>query len=128
MQWLGPHDLKMRIDTLDVRDGGKWRYIHSDADGNDFAFHGVFHGAPSLDGIVQTFEFEGLPGHVALDTYTLEERDGGTLVRSVSVFQSVEDRDGMVESGMESGVHDLHQRLEELLDRLRLERQRKDED
>jgi uncharacterized protein YndB with AHSA1/START domain len=115
VQWLGPRDLKMRIEEYDVRDGGKWRYVSTDADGNEFGFHGVFHGTPSPDGTVQTFEFEGMPGHVAMDTLTLVERDGRTLSRTVSSFQSVQDRDGMIESGAEHGVHDSHERLTELL-------------
>jgi uncharacterized protein YndB with AHSA1/START domain len=119
VQWLGPRDLTMRIDEFDVRDGGKWRYVSADTDGNEYGFHGVFHGDPSPDGLVQTFEFEGMPGHVAMDTLTLLERDGRTLARTVSSFQSVQDRDGMVESGMERGVHDSHERLTELLATLR---------
>jgi uncharacterized protein YndB with AHSA1/START domain len=117
-QWLGPRDLTMTVDQYDVRDGGKWRYVSTDAAGNEYGFHGVFHGTPSPDGIVQTFEFEGVPGHVALDTVTLRERDGKTLLRSVSSFQSVEDRDGMVASGMERGVRESNERLEELLAKL----------
>jgi uncharacterized protein YndB with AHSA1/START domain len=115
VQWLGPRDLTMTIDQYDVRDGGKWRYVHTDTQGNEYGFHGVFHGAPSPESTVQTFEYEGVPGHVSLDTYTIEERDGRTLVRSVSSFQSVEDRDAMVASDMERGVHDSNERLEELL-------------
>ena len=61
-QWLGPRDLTMTVDQYDVRDGGKWRYVSTDAAGNEYGFHGVFHGNPSPDGIVQTFEFEGWPG------------------------------------------------------------------
>jgi uncharacterized protein YndB with AHSA1/START domain len=118
VQWLGPRDLTMTVDEYDVRDGGRWRYISTDAQGNEYGFHGVFHGTPSPDGIVQTFEFEGVPGHVSLDTFTLEEQDGKTLLRSVSSFQSVEDRDGMVASGMERGVYDSYERLTELLARL----------
>jgi uncharacterized protein YndB with AHSA1/START domain len=118
VQWLGPREYTMVIDQWEARDGGRWRYVHTDADGNEYGFHGVFHGTPSLDGAVQTFEFEGMPGHVALDTATFEDRDGKTLVRTVSSFQSVEDRDGMVASGMEHGVHDSHERLTELLSRL----------
>ncbi len=118
VQWLGPRDLTMTIDQYDVRDGGKWRYVSTDTGGNEYGFHGVFHGTPSPDSIVQTFEFEGVPGHVSLDTLTLEEQDGKTLARSVSSFQSVEDRDGMVSSGMEGGVHESHERLTELLARL----------
>jgi uncharacterized protein YndB with AHSA1/START domain len=115
VRWLGPRELSMTIDEYDVRDGGRWRYISTDADGNEYGFHGLFHGTPSPDGTVQTFEFEGMPGHVTLDTMTMEERDGRTLVRTVSSFQSIEDRDGMVASGMEHGVHDSHERLTELL-------------
>ena len=119
VQWLGPRDLTMTIDRYEVRDGGAWRYIHTDAEGNEFRFRGFFHGTPSPEGIVQTFEFEGMPGHVALETTTLTERDGRTLVRTVSGFQSVEDRDGMVASGMERGVRDSDERLDDLLARLR---------
>jgi uncharacterized protein YndB with AHSA1/START domain len=115
VQWLGPRDLTMTIDEYDVRDGGRWRYISTDEQGNEFGFRGVFHGTPSPDGTVQTFEFEGMPGHVALETLTMEDRDGKTFVRTVSSFQSVEDRDGMAASGMEHGVHDSHERLDELL-------------
>ncbi len=117
-QWLGPRDLTMTVHEYDVRHGGRWRYVSTDPAGNEYGFHGVFHGTPSPDGIVQTFEFEGTPGHVSLDTYTLRERDGKTVVRSVSCFQSVEDRDEMVASGMEHGVHESHERLTELLARL----------
>jgi uncharacterized protein YndB with AHSA1/START domain len=118
VRWLGPRDLTMTIDTYDARDGGRWRYVHKDPQGNEFGFHGVFHGTPSPDAIVQTFEFEGVPGHVSLDTVTLTEHGGKTLVRSVSSFQSVGDRDGMVAAGMERGVRDSGERLEELLAKL----------
>src|SRR5215475_10221396 len=118
VQWLGPREYTMTIDEWDARDGGKWRYVHTDADGTEYGFHGVFHGTPSLDGAVQTFEFEGWPGRVSLDSATFTDRDGRTLVRTVSCFQSIEDRDGMVASGMERGVHDSHERLTELLSRL----------
>ncbi len=118
VQWLGPRNLTMEIERHDAHDGGRWRFIHRDADGNEFGFHGVFHGTQSPDGTVRTFEFEGAPGHVSLETLTLEERGGRTLVRTNSVFQSVEDRDAMIQSGMESGVNDSMERLEELLGRL----------
>jgi uncharacterized protein YndB with AHSA1/START domain len=119
VQWLGPRDLTMTVDRYDVRDGGRWRYLHADAQGNAFGFHGVFHGDPSPDAIVQTFEFEGVPGHVKLDTTTLEQRDRATLVRTVSAFTSAADRDAMIVSGMERGVRDSDERLEELLAKLR---------
>jgi uncharacterized protein YndB with AHSA1/START domain len=118
VQWLGPRRYRMTIDRYDVRDGGSWRYVHSDDSGNAFGFHGVFHGEPSMDGMLQTFEFEGAPGHVSLDQLRLEEHDGRTVVRTHSVFQSVADRDAMIENGMEYGVREGHERLEELLGRL----------
>lgn len=118
VQWLGPAKYEMVIETYDVRAGGSWRYIHRDADGNAFGFHGVFHGDPSPDGFTQTFEFEGAPGHVALDHLTLEEHDGRTTVRTHSVYQSLEARDAMVANGMAEGMTEGYRRLEALLGRL----------
>jgi uncharacterized protein YndB with AHSA1/START domain len=115
VHWLGPRALTTTVDRFDVHDGGRWRYVSNDDDGNAYGFHGVFHGTPSVDGIVQTFEFEGVPGHVSLDTATFEEQDGLTLVRLNSVFQSVADRDAMIASGMEAGVNEGFERLDELL-------------
>ena len=115
VQWLGPRDLTTTIDRYDARDGGTWRYVQTDAAGSTYGFHGVFHGDPSPDVIVQTFEFEGAPGHVCLQSATFAERGGRTRMRTVSSFQSVADRDAMVASGMERGVRDSAERLEELL-------------
>ena len=117
-QWLGPRRYTMTIERFDLRDGGTWRYLHSDDTGNAYGFHGVFHGDPSPEGIVQTFEFEGAPGNVQMDTVTFEEHGGGTTVRTNSVFQSVEARDAMYESGMAEGMSEGYERLEELLAKL----------
>jgi uncharacterized protein YndB with AHSA1/START domain len=118
IQWLGPRRLKMVIDRFETGHGGSYRYIHRDDDGNEYAFRGVFHGEPSPDRLVQTFEWEAMPGHVSLDTATFEERDGRTTVRTNSVFQTVEDRDGMVGSGMADGMSEGYEQLDELLERL----------
>ncbi len=118
VQWLGPRRLTTEIDRFEVRDGGTWRYVQREPGGAEHGFHGVFHGAPSVDGIVQTFEYEGAPGHVALDSITFEDRGGRTLVRGRSVHQSVEARDAMVAAGMESGVNEGYERLDELIERL----------
>lgn len=115
VQWLGPRRLTMRIDTYDVRDGGPWRYIHRDTDGTEYAFRGIFHGTPSLDGIVQTFEFEGTPGQVSLETVTFEPHGDTTIVHQNAVYQSVANRDAMIESGMEAGLNEGLDRLDELL-------------
>jgi uncharacterized protein YndB with AHSA1/START domain len=118
VQWLGPRKYEMVIEEFDARAGGRWRYIHRDTDGNAYGFHGVFHGDPSPDGMTQTFEFDGAPGHVSLETLVLEEHDGRTTARTHSVYQSVEARNAMVESGMAEGMNDGFARLDELLERL----------
>jgi uncharacterized protein YndB with AHSA1/START domain len=117
-RWLGPRAYTMTIDRYDLRDGGSWRYIHADDAGNSYGFHGVFHGDPTPQGMVQTFEFEGAPGDVSMDTVTFEERDGKTIVRTNSVFQSVEARDAMVDNGMARGMSEGYERLDELLNEL----------
>ena len=115
VQWLGPRKYTMTIDRWDVRDGGTWRFVHSDDQGNAWGFHGVFHGEQTPDGMLQTWEFEGAPGHVSLEKLTLEEHDGKTTVRNHAVYQSMEARDAMIESGMEGGVNDGFDRLDDLL-------------
>lgn len=124
VQWLGPRGFGMKLETFEPKSGGRWRYIHKDPQGNEFGFHGVNHEVLAPERIIGTFEFEGLPekGHVALETVRFEELPGGrTRVTTQSVFQSVADRDGMVESGMERGVVDSHERLDELLEKIRKE-------
>jgi uncharacterized protein YndB with AHSA1/START domain len=118
VQWLGKRDHTMEVERLEVRDGGSWRFIHRDANGEEYAFRGVFHGEPSVDGILQTWEYEGFPGHVALESLALDERDGRTTVRIHAVYQSVADRDGLVASGMEGGMNEGYARLDELVARL----------
>ncbi|HEV8698535.1 MAG TPA: SRPBCC family protein [Candidatus Limnocylindrales bacterium] len=118
VQWLGPRKYKMTIESWEPRDGGKWRFIHSDDNGNAWSFHGVFHGEQTPDGMLQTWEFEGAPGHVSLEKLVLEEHDGKTTVRNHAVYQSIEARDAMIESGMEGGVNEGFERLEELLAQL----------
>jgi uncharacterized protein YndB with AHSA1/START domain len=115
VRWVGPRNLTMTIDHMDVRDGGTWRFVHRDAEGNEYGFRGVFHGDPSPDSTVRTFEYEGAPGHVSLETLTFEERGGKTLLRANAVYQSVADRDAMIASGMEHGVEDGFARLDELI-------------
>jgi uncharacterized protein YndB with AHSA1/START domain len=117
-RWLGPKRMSMRVDRWELRDGGAWRYVNVDVDGTEYGFHGVFHGPPSIERLVQTFEFDGAPGHVSLDEVRFEERDGRTVVRTHSVFQSVADRDLMIASGMQRGVDEGYDKLDALLDRL----------
>jgi len=117
-QWWGRVDSTTTVDKMEVREGGRWRFVEREPGGNEYGFHGVYHAIVSPERIVQTFEFEGLPGHVLLETATFEEHAGKTRLTSQSVFQSVEDRDGMVQSGMEEGAVETMDRLEGLLARM----------
>jgi uncharacterized protein YndB with AHSA1/START domain len=118
-QWLGPRKYAMEIDHYDARDGGSYRYIHRDQEGHAYAFHGVFHGTPTIDGMVQTFEFEDAPGHVSLDSIRFVDLGGGrTRIHVHSVHQSIAARDAMAASGMASGLEDAYARLDELAERL----------
>lgn len=121
-QWLGPLGLTMTLEIFEPKNGGMWRYIQKDQDGNEYAFHGVNHEVAAPERIISTFEFEGLPekGHVILETARFEALPGDrTKLTSQSVFQSIVDRDGMLHSGMEEGVNDSYDRLDELLEKMR---------
>ena len=120
VQWLGPRGYEMILETFEPVSGGRYRYIHKDQDGNEYSFHGVFH-EMSEELMIQTFEFDGLPerGHVILDTMRLESLPGNrTKIMIQSVYQSVADRDGMVQSGMERGVNEGYARLDELFEKM----------
>jgi uncharacterized protein YndB with AHSA1/START domain len=112
-QWLGPKAYEMRIDEYDVRDGGRYRYTHVAEGGAEYGFHGVFHGEPTMDSFVQTFEFEGAPGNVSIDRLQLVDLgDGRTLARTHSTFETLEARDAMVTSGMADGMREGYERLD----------------
>jgi uncharacterized protein YndB with AHSA1/START domain len=118
-RWLGPRRFTIAVERYEVRDAGRYRFVHRDADGNEYGFHGVFHGEPTPEAMVRTFEFEGAPGHVALEKLELEELDGRTYVRTTTVYQTVRDRDATLQSGMEQGIRESFERLEELLAQLK---------
>lgn len=115
--WWGPRQFETVVDTLEAKPGGQWRFLNRDSDGTEYAFHGVFHDVVEPDRVVWTFEFEGAPGHVNLETVTLEDIDGKTRYTSVSVAGSVEERDAIVQSGMESGARETMDRLAELTEK-----------
>ncbi|MGZ4906891.1 MAG: SRPBCC family protein [Halobacteriota archaeon] len=121
VRWHGPRRVTTTLETFEPRSGGSWRYIQSDQDGNTFAFHGVNHEVLPPERIIGTFEFEGLPetGHVVLQRATFEELpDDRTRLTAQSVFLSADDRDGMLQSGMEQGINESYERLDELLEKL----------
>lgn len=115
-QWWGPRNLKTEVDTMDFSVGGVWRYIHTDAKGDTYAFNGKYLEIEPIEKIIDTFEFEPMAGHISTETLILTELPGNkTKVTVTSVFANMEDRDGMVNSGMESGLNESHDRLAELL-------------
>jgi len=118
-QWWGPRRLTTIVEKMEVKAGGLWRFIQRDENGNEFAFHGVYHSVTPLEQVVGTFEFEGTPGHVLMETSRFEALpDGKTKLIATMVFQSIEDRDGMVNSGMEEGLLESDERIAELLVKL----------
>jgi uncharacterized protein YndB with AHSA1/START domain len=116
-QWWGPRGTITIVDEMDATAGGSWRFVMRSADGSETGFRGVFREVTPHERIVQTFEWEGMPGHVSVDTAVFEDLGGRTRVISTSVFHTPEERDGMLESGMERGMNETYARLDELLAR-----------
>jgi uncharacterized protein YndB with AHSA1/START domain len=117
IRWWGPKKYEIVVDKFEAKPGGIWRILNRNGEGNEYAaFHGVYHEV-SPTRIVYTFEWEGLPGHVLLAIVTFENHNGKTKLTEKSVFESVEDRDGMLKSGMEDGAWEVMDRLSELVEK-----------
>jgi uncharacterized protein YndB with AHSA1/START domain len=117
VQWLGPRDLVMEVERYDCVTGGGYRYVHR-RDADEFWFHGSFHEVRPDELIVQTFTWEGMPDQVALEKLAVTDLgDGRTLLVTTSLVDSFEDRDAFVASGMEQGVREGYEQLDELLAR-----------
>ena len=115
VKWLGPRSTEMRIGHYDCRTGGSYRYVHV-SDGNEYGFYGSFHEVRPSELIVQTFTFEGEPDGVALERLVLEDLgDGRTRLTAASLVDSFEARDAVLASGMEHGIRESYERLDELL-------------
>jgi uncharacterized protein YndB with AHSA1/START domain len=118
VQWLGPRSVTMTVDHFDCRTGGSWRYLHREG-GEEYGFHGCFHEVRPSELIVQTFTFEGFPDGVALEKLVLEDLGGGrTRLTATSLVDSFEGRDAFLASGMETGVVEGYERLDEVLTRI----------
>ncbi len=114
-EWWGPRRLTTTVDKMDVRRGGAWRFVSRDSNGEEQGFRGTYREVTPPERVVQTFEWEGMPGHVIVETVTFEDLGGRTRVTNISLFHTNEERDGMVASGMESGLTESHDRLDEVL-------------
>lgn len=115
-QWLGPRKLRMTIERWDAETGGGYRYTHRDDDG-EYSFFGSFHEVRPAERIVQTFTYVGFPDSVCLETMTFTDLGGRTRLVGTSTFESTEARDMMLASGMEVGVNEGFEQLDELLAR-----------
>lgn len=116
VRWLGPRDQPVRLDHWDARTGGSYRYTGRDAGPEEPGFFGSFHELRENERIVQTLSYDGYPDGVCLEIMTLTELPGGrTRLDSLLVLDSVEARDGLVRSGMEKGMNEGYEQLDELL-------------
>lgn len=114
-QWLGPRGLEMEVEHWDFRTGGGYRYTHAGESGK-YQFNGVFHRVLDNEFVIQTFEFDGAPDTVNIEYLWFEDLGKGrTLLRGRSICPNVEARDALLSSGMEGGMTEGYERLDELL-------------
>src|SRR5690349_13129153 len=109
-QWWGPRGITTTVEAMDVQPGGAWRYVQHSPDGT-YAFFGEYREVVVPERLVYTFEFEGMPGHIIVDTLTFEDLGGKTRLTTTSLFQSPEDLAGMLSTGMEAGANESWDRL-----------------
>jgi uncharacterized protein YndB with AHSA1/START domain len=116
-QWWGPAKYKVIVDVMDVRVDGVWRFTHESAAGERFAFNGVYKVLDRPNKIVDTFEFEGTPGHILVETTTFSAQpDGSTKLVLVSRYENVADLEAMISSGMKAGLVEGQDRLARLVE------------
>jgi uncharacterized protein YndB with AHSA1/START domain len=116
-EWWGPRDTTTVVDQMDVRPGGSWRFVVRNSDGSETGFRGTYREITPPERVVQTFEWEGMPGYVSVETATFEDLGDRTKVTTTSLFHTTEERDGMLDAGMERGMNESYARLDELLAR-----------
>jgi len=114
-QWWGRGN-KLVIERMEVERGGHWRFVEHSPDGGVHGFEGRYREVTPPERVVQTFEWDGMPGHVIIEHMTLEDLgDGRTKVTTVSLFHTTEERDGMLHSGMEGGLNESYAALDRVL-------------
>jgi uncharacterized protein YndB with AHSA1/START domain len=114
-QWWGPRRLTTRVDHMETHPGGEWRFVQRDEQGKEYAFHGTYQEIDAPNRLEYTFEYEGMPGDVMVETVVLEDEDGKTRVRFVDLFADQRTRDTAMKSGMEEGATESMDRFEQLM-------------
>jgi len=114
-EWYGPKSTTTTVDYMDPKTGGRWRFVMTDSDGSETAFQGAYREVTPSERIVQSWEWEGMPGHVSIETAVFEDLGERTKVVVTTLFHSTEERDGLLGSGMESGMNETYERLDALL-------------
>jgi uncharacterized protein YndB with AHSA1/START domain len=114
-KWWGPKGLNTTVEMMDVKVGGMWRFVQEDSSGKLYAFNGVYHEVVPNEKLVYAFEFEGMPGHILIENVALEDSDGKTKVTDRILFDSIEDREGMLNTGMQAGATESMDRFADLL-------------
>jgi len=114
-QWWGPRGTTARVDRMDVETGGDWRFVIRNSDGSETGFRGTYRDVVAPERIVQTFEWEGMPGYISVETATFEDLGDRTKLTSIALFYTTEERDGMLDSGMERGLNETYSRFDEVL-------------
>ena len=117
-EWWGPHGTTTTVDRMEPETGGSWRFVIKNEDGSETGFRGTYREVTAPERVVQTFEWEGMPGHVSVDTAEFIDLGDRTRVVSTSLFHTGEERDGMIASGMEGGLNDTYARFDVVLERL----------
>ncbi len=117
-EWWGPHGTTTTVDRMEPETGGSWRFVIKSEDGSETGFRGTYREVTAPERVVQTFEWEGMPGHVSVDTAEFIDLGDRTRVVATSLFHTGEERDGMIASGMEGGLNDTYARFDAVLERL----------
>jgi len=113
--WWGTRGHTMVTCEMDFRTGGRWRFVLRKANGNEYAFRGEFREIVAPERIVQTFEYEGDPGIVSVETLVFTEEQGRTTLIATETVSSIQARDAMLQGGMEQGAAESYDRLETYL-------------
>jgi len=115
-EWYGPHGGRTEVEVMEPRTGGLWRYHAESGDGDRHSFRGVYREVTAPERFVQTWEWEGMPGYVCLETQSFEDLGQQTKLISTTIFFTTEERDGLLSTGMEDGMNETFERLDALLE------------